>query len=64
MYFCHPVILLDEYMSALDATTKDIVFTSLLGPHILLRKNSKTFILGTRALYHLSSTGHNIVSAA
>jgi ATP-binding cassette subfamily C (CFTR/MRP) protein 1 len=51
-------------MSALDATTKEIVFTSLLGPHFLLRKNSKTFILGTNALYHLSSADQNIVSAA
>jgi ATP-binding cassette subfamily C (CFTR/MRP) protein 1 len=51
-------------MSALDATTKEIVFTSLLGFYFLLRKNSKTFVLGTNALCYLSSADRNIVSAA
>jgi hypothetical protein len=51
-------------MSALDATTKEFVFTSLLGPYLLLRKNSKTFIIGTNALYHLSSANHKVVSVA
>ncbi|KAF1936890.1 hypothetical protein EJ02DRAFT_459161 [Clathrospora elynae] len=64
VYSRQSVVVLDDVMSGLDATTEDIIFTSLLGPDGLLRKNGKTIIFATNGLHRLSSADHIIVLAA
>lgn len=64
VYSRQSVVVLDDVMSGLDATTEDIIFTGLLGPNGLLRKNGVTVILATNALHRLSSADHIIVLAA
>ena len=64
VYSRQSVIVLDDVMSGLDATTEEIIFTSLLGPDGLLRNNGTTVIFSTNALHRLSSADHIIVLAA
>ena len=63
VYSRQSVVVLDDAMSGLDATTEEIIFTSLLGPDGLLRKKDTTVILATNALHRLSLADHFIVLA-
>ncbi|RMZ69313.1 ABC transporter integral membrane type 1 [Pyrenophora seminiperda CCB06] len=64
VYSRQSIVILDDVMSGLDATTEEIIFTTLLGPDGLLRKNGTTVIFATNALHRLSSADHIIVLAA
>lgn len=64
VYSRQPVIILDDVMSGLDATTEEIIFTRLFGPDGLLRNSGQTVIFATNALHRLSSADHIIVLAA
>ncbi|KAH5529875.1 hypothetical protein HBI29_022040 [Parastagonospora nodorum] len=64
VYSRQPVVVLDDVMSGLDATTEDIIFARLLGTDGLLRKSGATVIFATNTLHRLSSADHIIVLAA
>ncbi len=61
VYSRHPVILLDDVMSGLDPRTENSLFTNLLGPAGLLRKNKVTVIFATNALHRMSAGDSVIV---
>ncbi|EXJ85589.1 hypothetical protein A1O1_05954 [Capronia coronata CBS 617.96] len=61
VYSKQPLILLDDVMSGLDARTENSIFTNLLGPEGLLRKQKTTVIYATNALHRLSAGDHILV---
>ncbi|EDU42146.1 MdlB ABC-type multidrug transport system ATPase and permease component [Pyrenophora tritici-repentis] len=64
VYSRRSLIFMDDVMSGLDATTEEIIFSSLLGPEGLLRKSNTTVVFATNALHRLSAADHIIVLAA
>ncbi|KAL1600166.1 hypothetical protein SLS59_005789 [Nothophoma quercina] len=64
VYSRKSVVVLDDAMSGLDATTEEIIFTSLLEPDGLLRKKDTTVIFATNALHRLFPADQIIVLAA
>jgi ATP-binding cassette subfamily C (CFTR/MRP) protein 1 len=64
VYSRKSAVILDDVMSGLDANSEETIFTKLLGPDGLLRKDGRTVIFATNALHRLSSADHIIVLAA
>ncbi|KAK6505820.1 hypothetical protein TWF481_007711 [Arthrobotrys musiformis] len=61
VYSRKPILILDDIFSGLDAITEERIFTRLLGPGGLLRKNGNTIILATHAVHRLPAANQIIV---
>lgn len=61
VYARKDLILLDDVLSALDASTEQLVVSRLLGKHGLVRKYGATIVLVTHSVRHLSLADNIVV---
>ncbi|KAF2814016.1 P-loop containing nucleoside triphosphate hydrolase protein [Mytilinidion resinicola] len=60
LYFRKSLVMFDDSLSGLDASTEEQVFESILGDKGLLRKTDTTIILVTNSVHRLSQADHII----
>ncbi|KAL5119057.1 hypothetical protein ACEQ8H_002981 [Pleosporales sp. CAS-2024a] len=60
IYFRRSIVLIDDVMCGLDATTEDHVFESVLGDNGLLRGSDTTVIYVTNSVHRFSQADHII----
>ncbi|KAF2500059.1 hypothetical protein BU16DRAFT_578086 [Lophium mytilinum] len=60
LYFRKSIVMIDDSLSGLDASTEEQVFESILGDKGLLRKTDTTVILVTNSVHRLSQADHII----
>ncbi|KAF2106756.1 P-loop containing nucleoside triphosphate hydrolase protein [Lophiotrema nucula] len=60
IYFRRSIVMIDDVMSGLDASTEEHVFEAVLGEHGLLRGTDTTVVLVTNAVHRLSQADHII----
>ncbi|KAF1998927.1 P-loop containing nucleoside triphosphate hydrolase protein [Amniculicola lignicola CBS 123094] len=60
VYFRRSVVMIDDVMCGLDATTEEHIFDTVLGEHGLLRHTDTTVIFVTNAVNRLSQADHII----
>ncbi|KAI9743967.1 MAG: hypothetical protein M1818_002701 [Claussenomyces sp. TS43310] len=61
VYSRKEVMILDDVLSGLDATTEQSVFAGLFGPQGLLRQHRTTIIMVTSSVQHLAAADHIVV---
>lgn len=60
VYFRRSVVMIDDVLCGLDASTEDHVFESVLGPNGLLRGTDTTIILVTNSVHRMPQADHII----
>lgn len=60
IYFRRSIVMIDDVMCGLDASTEEHVFEHVLGEHGLLRGTDTTVIFVTNAVHRLSQADHII----
>ncbi|KAJ6263982.1 ABC multidrug transporter B [Drechslerella dactyloides] len=61
VYSRKPILILDDIFSGLDAATEEHIFTKLMGPKGLFRRNGNTVVLATHAVHHLPFADNTLV---